>query len=92
MQGLHQGEHEPWIELQNTRDRAWTELTCHLMKKDRTDLTAVVLDGPDKLQHLFWRFVDPDLQEKDPSDWHKHIQEAVLRFLSRPRPQLENDV
>ena len=28
------------------------------MKKDRTDLTAVVLDGPDKVQHLFWRFVD----------------------------------
>ena len=80
VQGLHQGEHEPWIELQNKRDRAWTELTCHLMHKDRTDLTAVVLDGPDKLQHLFWRFVDPDLQEKEPSDWHKHIQKLSFNF------------
>ena len=53
-----------------TRDEAWAELTCHLMKKDRTELTAVVLDGPDKLQHLFWRFVDPALAEKEPSDWH----------------------
>ena len=80
VQGLHQGEHEPWIKLQNERDEAWTELTCHLMKKDRTDLTAVVLDGPDKLQHLFWRFVDPALAEKQPSDWHKHIEELSLGF------------
>lgn len=80
IQGLHQGEHEPWIELQNTRDKAWAELTCHLMKKDRTELTAVVLDGPDKLQHLFWRFVDPEIAEKEPSDWHKRIQELSLNF------------
>ncbi len=80
VQGLHQGEHEPWIELQNTRDRAWAELTCHLMKKDRTELTAVVLDGPDKLQHLFWRFVDPALKEKEPSDWHKRIHELSVDF------------
>ena len=47
------------------RDQAWTELTCHLMKKDRTELTAVVLDGADKIQHLFWRFVDPAYADKD---------------------------
>ena len=80
VQGLLQGEHVPWIELQNTRDGAWTELTCYLMKKDRTELTAVVLDGPDKLQHQFWRFVDPALAEKDPSDWHKNIHELSLGF------------
>ena len=80
VQGLHQGEHEPWIELQNVRDGAWAELTCYLMNKDRTELTAVVLDGPDKLQHLFWRFVDPALGEKHPSDWHKHIQELSIGF------------
>jgi predicted AlkP superfamily phosphohydrolase/phosphomutase len=79
-QGLHQGEHEPWINLQNTRDRAWTELTCHLMNKDRTDLTAVVLDGADKVQHLFWRFVDPSLADKNASDWHKRIQGLSLGF------------
>ena len=80
VQGLHQGEHKPWIELQNVRDRHWSELTCHLMKKDRTDLTAVVLDGADKIQHLFWRFVDPAYAENDSSDWHKHIRELVLDF------------
>jgi predicted AlkP superfamily phosphohydrolase/phosphomutase len=80
VQGLQQGEHEPWIELQNTRDEAWSRLTCHLMKKDRTEITAVVLDGPDKLQHLFWRYVDPAFDEKDPSDWHRHIRDLSIGF------------
>ncbi len=79
-QGLHQGEHEPWINLQNTRDRAWSEVTCHLMKKDRTELTAVVLDGADKVQHLFWRFVDPALAGKNVSDWHSRIQGLTIGF------------
>ena len=82
VQGLHQGEHEPWIDLQNKRDRAWAELTCHLMNKDRTDLTAIVLDGPDKVQHLFWRFVDPKFEENDASDWHKRIQNLSISFYN----------
>lgn len=80
VQGLLQGEHEPWIELQNTRDQAWSELTCYLMKKDRTELTAVVLDGPDKIQHLFWRFIDPVFADKHPSDWYARIQELAVGF------------
>jgi predicted AlkP superfamily phosphohydrolase/phosphomutase len=79
VQGLHQGEHEPWIELQVTRDRAWTELACYLLGKDRTELTAVVLDGPDKLQHLFWRFVDPAFAQSD-DPWHKHLGELCVGF------------
>jgi len=37
VQGLHDGEQEPWIALQCTRDRAWTDLTCHLLRADRTE-------------------------------------------------------
>jgi len=83
VQGLHQGEHEPWIELQNTRDKAWSELACYLMKKDRTELTAIVLDGPDKIQHLFWRYIDPAFAENDASDWHKRIQDLSVDFYRR---------
>ncbi len=83
VQGLHDGEHESWIELQKTRDGAWTELACHLMNKDRTELTAVVLDGPDKLQHLFWRFVDPAFAQPDGDAWHKHISDLCIGFYRR---------
>jgi len=80
VQGLPEEEQEAWIELQNVRDEAWTRLTCHMMKKDRTELTAVVLDGPDKLQHLFWRYVDPAYQRGDQSSRHKHIRDLSVGF------------
>jgi predicted AlkP superfamily phosphohydrolase/phosphomutase len=80
VQGLPEDEQEPWIELQNVRDKSWSKLTCHLMKRDRTELTAVVLDGPDKVQHLFWRYVDPASEEKDPSERHKRLRELMIGF------------
>lgn len=80
VQGLLEGEHEAWIRLQSERDAAWASLTAHLMETDRTELTAVVLDGPDKLQHLFWRFLDPNLVEGEPSEWFARIRELCLDF------------
>ncbi len=90
--GLLEGEHEAWIELQDTRDTAWTDLACHLMATDRSELTAVVLDGPDKLQHLFWRFVDPagDPGEDDPwfqmirgrcIEYYRHLDRNIARLV-----------
>ena len=52
------------------------------MRKDRTELTAVVLDGPDKLQHLFWRYVDPELAETIP-DSEQHITDLCIGFYRR---------
>jgi predicted AlkP superfamily phosphohydrolase/phosphomutase len=83
VQGLHEGEHESWIALQNRRDHAWAKLASHLLRKDRTELTAVVLDGPDKLQHLFWRFVDPALVLSDGDAWYNHIRELCVDFYRR---------
>lgn len=80
VQGLLEGEHEAWIELQDTRDTAWTDIACHLMGRDRTELTAVVLDGPDKIQHLFWRFLDPDCEEPDPDNWYRRIVGLCLDY------------
>lgn len=80
VQGLLEGEHHDWIQLQDDRDTAWTELCCHLMKTDPTELTAIVLDGPDKLQHLFWRFVDPVFAESDPNEWWLDVRDHCLNY------------
>lgn len=83
VQGLDGSEHEEWIELQNVRDRAWTDLTCRLMEEDRTELTAVVLDGPDKIQHLFWRYVDPDAHAGEPGPETDRIRELCIDFYRK---------
>ena len=83
VQGLDADEHEEWIELQNVRDKAWTDVTCQLMEEDRTELTAVVLDGPDKVQHLFWRYVDPDAYAGEPGPETDRIRELATGFYTR---------
>lgn len=80
VQGLLEGEDADWITLQSVRDTAWTELCYHLMTTDRTELTAVVLDGPDKVQHLFWRFVDPELVGAEENPWFRHIRSLCLDY------------
>lgn len=83
VQGLDAEEHEAWIELQNLRDAAWTELACQLMAEDRTELTALVLDGPDKIQHLFWRYLDPDCHPGDPGAQTDRIRALATGFYAR---------
>lgn len=80
VQGLHDGEHMDWLELQDRRDTAWADMTTHLLETDPTDLTAVVLDGPDKVQHLFWRFVDPALVKEDGDEWYNKVRETCLDY------------
>ncbi len=83
VQGLAADEHEEWIELQNVRDAAWTEVTCRLMAEDRTELTALVLDGPDKIQHLFWRYLDPDGYAGPPGPETDKVRALATNFYAR---------
>jgi hypothetical protein len=41
------------------------------------DLTAVLFDGVDKLQHLLWRFIDPAYVPAHPSVWEQNIREPA---------------
>lgn len=83
VQGLDADEHEEWIELQNVRDKAWTDVTVRLLKEDPTELTAVVLDGPDKVQHLFWRYMDEDCFSGEPGEQTDKITALVTDFYAR---------
>ena len=83
VQGLAADEHEAWIALQNTRDAAWTEVACRLMTEDRTELTALVLDGPDKIQHLFWRYLDPACHAGEPGPQTDRIRALATDFYAQ---------
>lgn len=81
--GIKADEHADWIELQNTRDAAWTDVTCRMMTENRTELTAVVLDGPDKLQHLFYRYVDPECYPGEAGAETDKLKELCIDFYRR---------
>jgi predicted AlkP superfamily phosphohydrolase/phosphomutase len=80
MWGLSEGEQEEWLRMHLDRDKAWTQLITHLMKTDPTEVTALVFDGTDKLQHLFWNYLDPALIESEPSEQYNHIRNLCLDY------------
>jgi predicted AlkP superfamily phosphohydrolase/phosphomutase len=81
IQGMPPEDYEPWICLHHRREEQWGRILAHLMRTDPTDLTAIVFDGVDKLQHACWRMIDPRCLPSEPSRWEKHIRELCLEYF-----------
>lgn len=59
IEGCAPEEMEEWVRFHMRREQQWFAIFKHIMQKDPSDVMAVLFDGVDKLQHLFWRFLDP---------------------------------
>ena len=66
--GATHEDYEPWIDLHIRRERQWFHVLRHQMEHDPCELTAIVFDGVDKLQHLLWQYLDPAREPSEPSD------------------------
>ena len=76
IEGCAEEEYVEWIQLHTRREQRWFEILRYLLAEDDSvDLVAVMFDGPDKLQHLCWRFIDPALRPADPTPWEAEILE-----------------
>lgn len=76
-------EYGPWIELHIRRERNWFEILRYLVQNDPSELTAVLFDGVDKLQHLCWRFLRPEDARPLVSDWEFEVRELCLKYFSQ---------
>src|SRR5262249_32946078 len=63
----------PWIRQHMQREQAWFEILDHLMATEPSDLSAIVFDGVDKIQHLAYRYLDPALVAADPTPWEAEV-------------------
>jgi predicted AlkP superfamily phosphohydrolase/phosphomutase len=59
LNGCPPAEQADWLRVHIRRDRQWFQVLAHLMRHEPTELTAIVFDGVDRLQHLFWNVLDP---------------------------------
>jgi predicted AlkP superfamily phosphohydrolase/phosphomutase len=82
IQGMPPEDYEPWILLHHRREEQWARILFHLMRTDPSDLTAIVFDGVDKLQHACWRMIDPCCLPADPSAWEQHIRGLCLDYFA----------
>lgn len=80
---MSHGESLAWIGSHIEREKNWFEILSHIMKNDPCDLTAVVFDGVDKLQHLFWPYIFGELSDSITTPEQKEIRELCLDYFRR---------
>jgi len=81
IQGLPEEDYESWTGLHRRRERQWFEIAQMLMTEEPSDLTAIVFDGVDKLQHVFWRYLDPEyFDAENASAKDRSIREMCLEY------------
>jgi predicted AlkP superfamily phosphohydrolase/phosphomutase len=79
--GMAEEDYETWIDLHIRRDRQWFSLLRHQLTRDPCELTAIVFDGVDKLQHLLWPYLDPSMQPVKPTTAFQRIRGLVLEYF-----------
>jgi predicted AlkP superfamily phosphohydrolase/phosphomutase len=81
LEGCARDEYEEWIDLHTRREQQWLGVTRYLMQEDPSELTAVLFDGVDKLQHLCWRFIDPRTAPLLEEPWEQRVRERCLDYF-----------
>jgi len=71
----------PWIELHARREQNLFHVLKHLTQEDPSELTAVLFDGVDKLQHLGWRYLRPEDDKPLTEDWEFEIRKLCLNYF-----------
>lgn len=79
--GCPEDEYADWVELHIRREQRWAEVLEFLMAEEPADLTAVLFDGVDKLQHLCWRFIDPACRPAHPTPWEQEMIARCERYF-----------
>ena len=92
LQVLPEEEYASWIRFHIQREMQWTSIVLHLMKTDPCAFTSILFDGVDKLQHIFWRFIDPALFPEAPTPWEVEIRDLCLEYFRKIDGHLEQIV
>ncbi len=73
----------PWIEHHIRREAVWFRVFEHLATHEPSDLTAIVVDGVDKVQHLAYPLLDPNTAPTSPDDWQRDVTMACRRYFAQ---------
>ena len=68
-----------WVEHHTERNSVLTESSLKLVDDFEPDIFSVVYDGPDKIQHIFWRYLDPDYLEEFSSEEDQVVREMCIQ-------------
>jgi predicted AlkP superfamily phosphohydrolase/phosphomutase len=78
--GIPEQDYENWVKFHIRRERQWFNIMRYLVRHHPCDLTAILLDGTDKILHMGWRFLDPQCPLGDSSSGQK-IRKLCLEYF-----------
>lgn len=81
LQGLPEREFDEWIRFHIAREAQWFAITQLLMREEPCALTGILFDGVDKLQHLCFHLLDPELASRHTSEWAQRIRGLCLDYF-----------
>lgn len=80
--GIPQEEYEHWVDFHIRREKLWFEIARYVIEHEPCDLTAILFDGPDKLMHMGYRFLDPAVAPQTPTAWERKIRDLCLKYFA----------
>lgn len=80
-QVIPESEHEAWVTHHIRRERQWFEIFRYLSETSPSDLSAVLIDGVDKLQHVCWRELDTRYSGDLPTPASRRVRELCLDYF-----------
>ncbi len=81
VQGLAENQLEDWVRFHITREERWFQTMMTLMKQEPSELSAVLFDGVDRIQHLCWHLVDPATRDEYQTEDARRTRELVLEYF-----------
>ena len=78
VQGCSSAEAEGWINYHTYKDGQWELVLSHLKAHAPCNLSALVVDSPDRLQHVFYRLLDPKCFPVHWSEEDRRIRELLV--------------
>jgi predicted AlkP superfamily phosphohydrolase/phosphomutase len=81
IQAMAPDDYVSWLQFHIGREHQWLQIVRTVMTESPCDFTAYLADGPDKIQHLAWRFLDPICFPDQPSAWEREIRELCLEYF-----------
>ncbi|MDY6905214.1 MAG: alkaline phosphatase family protein [Thermodesulfobacteriota bacterium] len=75
--GCSREESEEWIRYHTYKDDQWVKVMTYLNDHDPCHLNALVLDSTDRLQHVYYRLLDPECYKDGLSGEDRQIQSIL---------------
>ncbi|SMX34726.1 alkaline phosphatase family protein [Actibacterium lipolyticum] len=100
VQGLSENQLEDWVNFHITRERRWFEILITLMEEEPSELTAVLFDGVDRIQHLCYHLIDRATRDQyDTPDaiktrelalqYYRDVDGYVAKMIEKAGPQAQ---